>query len=134
MPEIKLVMSNTKTGKSYQRVINEETTLGLMGIKIGQKFNGELVGLAGYEFEITGGSDFAGFPMRRDVEGTVRKRIFTTRGKGVNIEGHGYKVKKSVAGNTIFAKTAQVNVKILKSGKEPLEAAKAEAKEEKKAG
>jgi small subunit ribosomal protein S6e len=131
MTDIKLVIGNTKTGKSVQKVITEDTGFGsLIGMKIGQKFNGDLVGLAGYEFEITGGSDYAGFPMRTDVDGITRKRIFSTRGMGVHIEGHGKKIKKTVAGNTIHAKTAQINVKILKEGKEPLEAAKKEEKKE----
>ena len=43
--------------------------------KIGDTFNGALIGLPGYEFKITGGSDRGGIPMRKDVHGPMKKRI-----------------------------------------------------------
>ena len=56
--------------KSYQT----EKDLGIIvGKKIGDKFNGDVIGLNGYVLEITGGSDKEGFPMRNDIEGIGRK-------------------------------------------------------------
>ena len=92
---------------------------------------GEIFDLTGYEFEITGGSDNAGFPMRRDVAGIARKKIAIVKGVGLKKpkKRWGMKLKKTVSGNTINAKTAQVNLKVIKAGAVPLVA---EQKEEKK--
>jgi small subunit ribosomal protein S6e len=134
MAEIKVVLSNPKTGKSYQKVLKDEDSKRLMGLKIGDKLQGESIDLAGYEFEITGGSDFAGFPMRKDVQGIGRKKILATHGVGLRKKrnARGVKIRKSVAANTIYDKTAQVNMKVLKEGKMPLGEDK--VKEEKKEG
>ena len=132
MAEIKVVLSNPKTGKSYQKVLKDEDSKRLMGLKIGDKIKGETMDLAGYEFEVTGGSDFAGFPMRKDVQGIGRKKILATEGVGLRKKrnARGVKIRKSVASNTIYEKTAQVNMKVLKEGKMPLGEDK--VKEEKK--
>lgn len=129
MAEFKVVLSDPKTGKSFQREIKEEGAKPFLGLKIGDAVKGELLDLTGYEFKISGGSDFAGFPMRWDVPGTGRKKIFTTKGVGVSIskkEGGGKRRRKTVAGNTIYAKTAQINMVIMKYGAKPLEEAPAE--------
>ncbi len=135
MAEIKVVLSNPKTGKSYQKVLKDEDSKRLMGLKIGDKIKGETMDLAGYEFEVTGGSDFAGFPMRKDVQGIGRKKILATEGVGLRKKrnARGVKIRKSVASNTIYEKTAQVNMKVLKEGKMPLGEDK-KKEEEKKEG
>ncbi|RMF05823.1 30S ribosomal protein S6e [Candidatus Woesearchaeota archaeon] len=121
MVEFKLVISDPKTGKTVQRVLSEEQSDALIGMSIGDNFKGDLVGLAGYEFVITGGSDYCGFPMRKDVPGTLRKKIYAVGGVGINkTKGKGIRTRKRVAPATIHAKTAQVNVKIVKKGKEDL--------------
>jgi len=134
---MKVVMS-TKDGKSVQKELAEDIREHMHGKKIGDKVTGKDIGFEGYEFEITGGSDSAGFAMRSDVEGHLRKRIFTAKSTGVKLNRLGMKVRKSVAGNTIFEKTAQVNMKVLKEGKSPLaeppaEEASAEGAEQKPA-
>jgi len=73
--------------------------------------------------------------MRRDVDGIVRKKIFLASGIGYKSKGRGQKDKKTVAGNTVYDGTAQVNMRVSKEGKETLahlfpEAPKEEKKEE----
>ncbi len=152
--ELKLVISDPKTGKSLQRELQAEAGKALKGLKVGDSLKGELIGMAGYEFTITGGSDSAGFPMRNDAPGTGRKRILAVKGVGVSNKKkyrgkdkkgmrtmEGMKQRKTVAGNTIYPGTAQVNVTITKAGKENLfaekpaegEAPKEEAKQGEKA-
>jgi len=63
MAEFKLVISDPKTGKSTQKEVQDANAKKLMGLKIGQTFKGEIIDLTGYEFEIRGGSDSAGFMM-----------------------------------------------------------------------
>jgi small subunit ribosomal protein S6e len=131
MAEFKLVISDPKTGRSVQKEIKDDSAKPLLGLKLGDTFKGESVDLPGYEFQITGGSDYAGFPMRSDVVGQARKRITAVKGVGVlnklrkpNPKNKGWRTmegmrqKKTVAGNTIHVKTAQVNVKITKMGRD----------------
>jgi ribosomal protein S6E (S10) len=106
-----------------------------------------VIDMPGYEFRLTGGSDSAGFPMRPDIEGSQRKQILAGTGVGVTNKLRkpnpkkkgwrsmkGMRIRKTVAGNTVYAKTAQVNLKVLKEGREKLggadEPAPAEAKKD----
>lgn len=116
--EIKLVISNPSTGKSYQKQVEDSS---LLGMKIGDKVSGDLFGLPGYELEIRGGSDSAGFPMRRDVDTSGRKHALLTEGPGVHINRKGMKKRKTIRGNTIDESTAQVSVKVVKSGSRAIE-------------
>jgi small subunit ribosomal protein S6e len=86
--------------------------------------------LHGYEFEIAGGSDYCGFPMRKDVNGIMRKAILVTKGFGNKYNRKGMRLRRTVAGNTIYNKTSQVNLKILKYGSTPLLTVTAEEKKE----
>ncbi len=133
MPEIKCVMNDGKTGKSYQKVSADDS---FVGRKIGDKVPGNLLGLTGYELKITGGSDSAGFPMRQDIEGGGRKKLLMNKGVGIK-QGKDF-LRKTVRGNTINAFTMQVNMKIINYGSKSVEELlgiqpKEEKKEEAKA-
>lgn len=132
--ELKLVISDPKTGFSGQKVVKDDAAKKFMSHKIGDKVRGELIDLTGYEFEITGGSDNAGFPMRKDIPGLGRKRVLATKSVGLRLKGNGAVKRKLVAGNTIHEKTVQLNLKIIKEGKEaiPELTPKPKVKEEKK--
>ena len=118
--EIKVVISDPKTGKSYQRIVKDADAKRFVGLKIGDAVRGEIINLAGYEFQLTGGSDYAGFPMRKDVSGTLRKRVLAISGVGMRKTEKGVRQRKTVAGNTVHEKTSQVNFRIVKEGKTPL--------------
>ena len=124
--DIKFVISEPKTGKSYPKIGQVDLT----GRKLGEKIKGDELGLAGFELEITGGSDTAGFPMRKDISIPGRKSALLSSGAGLRKRAtDGVKLRKTVRGDTISSFTAQVNLKVV-SGKEPL--AKALGIEEKK--
>ena len=128
--EFKINISDPKTGKTVKKVVSDQAAQAFLKKRISEKINGDEIGFAGYEFEITGGSDYCGFPMRRDVRGTARKRILIVSGVGIRKKKKsrkGKKIRRTVAGNTIYSKTAQINLKILKHGSKPL--AEAERKE-----
>ena len=137
MVDFKLTIGDLKSGKAYKKDVSGDEAEAFLGKKIGDKITGSKVGFAGYEFEITGGSDSSGFPMRKDVSGTARKRILLVSGLGTRHKRKGMKKRKLVAGNMIHTKTTQINLKVLKSGKTPLgeaptvEAAPKEAEEKK---
>ena len=92
----------------------------LVGMKIGETFNGALIGLPGYELKITGGSDSGGIPMRKDVHGPMKRRILLTTGPCYHPKRHGDKRRKIVRGNEINDETTQVNTIVIKFGKEKL--------------
>lgn len=133
--EFKVNIGDPKTSKTVQKVVSGKEAETFLKKKVGERISGEAIGFAGYEFEITGGSDYCGFPMRRDVRGTARKRILIVSGIGIRKNVRGRKIRKTVAGNTIYSKTAQINLKVLKQGAQPLieekKADEAEKKEEK---
>ncbi len=118
MAEIKLTINDPKTGKSYKHITEGSS---LRGKKLKEKISGDLIGLKGYELEITGGSDKAGFPMRFDLPGPQRKKILLTKGPGVKLKRKGIRKRKTVAGNEISKDTVQVNLKILKVGAKKIE-------------
>lgn len=114
MAEFKIVISDK--GKSMQKEVKEAAAAQFMGKKIGEKVGGDAFELTGYEFEITGGSDHCGFPMRKDVNGTKRKKILSISGVGLHVKKKGNRIRKTVAGNTVHERTAQINLKVLKAG------------------
>jgi len=114
----KIVVSDPKTRKSYQKEVGEE---GLIGKKIGEHVSGSLFGLEGYELELTGGSDKDGFPMRKDVDGTARKKILISDRPGFHPGAPGVRKRKSVRGNTISDDIVQINSKVIKHGNKALD-------------
>ncbi|PLW80151.1 30S ribosomal protein S6e [Candidatus Woesearchaeota archaeon] len=117
MADMKLNVSDVKSGKTKQIVLTADQSKAMIGKKIGEKFKGELLDLTGYELEITGGSDASGFPMRKDNPGVARKKILVVSGVGAKPQRRGQRQRKNVAGNTVYEKTAQINTKIVKAGK-----------------
>ena len=134
MADFKLTIADPKTGKCVQREFKDESNA-LLGKKISDKIEGDSINLEGYELELTGGSDNCGFPMRKDVPGTSRKRILAIEGVGLKKKARGIKQRKTVCGNTVYENIVQINLKIVKQGKENLFAAakEGEAKPEEKA-
>ncbi len=120
MVDFKLVLNDIKTGKSYNREVKDDMARGLMDKVIGDSVQGDTFDMPGYEFEITGGSDNCGFPMRRDVD-TARKKILTVEGVGVKKKHDGIRQRKTVCGSKIHSSIVQVNMKITKHGKAKLD-------------
>lgn len=121
---------------------------GLFGKNVGDKIDGKDVKheLAGYELEITGGSDIAGFPMSKDAEGIGLKKVLLTKGWGMHDTRKGVRLRKSVRGKTISEAVVQLNMNVIKHGhkkldevfpeqvKKEVEEKKEEVKEEVKEG
>ena len=133
MVDLRIVISDPKTGKSVQREVKEENRKPFHGLRLGDKVRGELLDLTGYEFTLTGGSDDSGFPMRKDVQGQAKRQILANSGVGIreNLK-KGKKIRKTVAGNTVGLQTAQLNLKIEKMGNQDIFPKKEEPKTEEK--
>lgn len=113
MPAFKVVISDPKTGKSRQIEVKDEKARALLDKRIGDIIDGELIGVSGVKLQITGGSDIAGFPMRADIEGPVKKYILLSGGVGFHPRKKGERRRKLVRGNTISEDIVQVNTKIV---------------------
>lgn len=100
-------------GKSFQKEIDENL---VYGRKIGEKIDGSSLGLDKFELQITGGSDKEGFPMKKGVEGSSRKRLLLSGGVGYKPKRKGVKRRKSVRGEVVSEEIAQLNLKVLKEG------------------
>ena len=120
--EFKVVISDPETGKAYQKVVSGANANKLVGKEIGDVINGTLVELPpDYELQITGGTDKDGFPMRPDIPGGIRKRILLSGGVGYRPKEKGVRKRKMVRGRMITRDIVQINVKVVKKGKVPLE-------------
>lgn len=98
---------------SWQVRINDERTRELIGLKIGDTFEGSLIGLKNVKLRICGGSDISGFPMRPDLPGGVKVKLLLSGPPGFHPKEKGERRKKTVRGNTITADIVQINAKII---------------------
>src|SRR3989344_5923606 len=114
-----LKLNISEKGKAWRIEVDTEV---LAGKAISDKINGGDIKpeFDGYEFEITGGSDISGFPLKKDVEGLGLKRVLLTKGWGMHKKPKGLKKKrvpqprglrmrKTVRGKIISEKTVQIN-------------------------
>ncbi len=123
MAEFKVVINDTKTGKSYQKAISGTKANSLIGKRIGQEIDGVFVDLPGYKLKITGGTDKDGFPMRPNLQGPGRKKLLLKGGIGFHPKRHGMRKRKMIRGNTVSADIVQINMKIMQYGPKPIEEA-----------
>lgn len=113
---MKVVIADPKQGKCYQVEVDVTKSKPFFGMKIGNEFDGSLVGLTGFKLQITGGTDKDGFPMRKDMHGMERKRILLSAGPGFKPSERGERMKKTIRGNIISEDIAQLNAKVLEYG------------------
>lgn len=110
----------SEKGKAWKLETEDEI---LVGKSIGDHVNGAEIKpeFEGYELELTGGSDTSGFPLSKDVEGFGMKRVLLTKGWGMREPGEGLRKRKTVRGKQIANTTSQINLKVIKAGKKPLQ-------------
>ncbi len=140
MASFKLCISDS-SGKTYQKEVKDSFARPFIGLNIGETVKGDSFEMNGYEFQITGGSDYCGFPMRKGILG-LRKKLVAYGGVGFRGGAKGIKRRKTVCGHKIHERISQINLKVVKQGHKKLAEAlgvaeakkeeKAEAKEEKK--
>lgn len=120
----------SEKGKAWKLENDSEAWVGR---KIGEKIKGSEISkdFEGYELEITGTSDKAGFAGKKDEEGHTLKRVLLTKGWGMHTKPRGLRkhpvqmprglrLRKTVRGNTISRDTVQINLSVLKSGSKKL--------------
>lgn len=114
MVDFKVVLNDTKKGKSHQVQVSGHHANSLIGKAIGDEVDGIFVSLPGYKLKITGGTDKDGFCLKSDLPGMGRRRLLLSKGKGFKAKEKGIRRKKSVRGNTINQDVVQINMKVTK--------------------
>jgi small subunit ribosomal protein S6e len=114
MVEFKVVVNDTKNGKSHKVEVTGHHANSLIGKKIGDEVDGIFVSLPGYKLQITGGTDKDGFPMRKDFPGMGRRRLLLSDSLGYHPTEKGMRKKRSVCGNTVNQKIVQINMRVTK--------------------
>ncbi|RLG77460.1 MAG: 30S ribosomal protein S6e [Thermoprotei archaeon] len=99
---------------SFQIRVRGDAAQRFIGLRIGDTIEGAVVGLPGIKLRISGGSDIAGFPMRPDVPGAVKRYLLLSSGLGFRPRERGERRRKLVRGNTISEDIVQVNTVIVK--------------------
>lgn len=123
---------SVKSGKTFHIELDSDE---LMGKELHDKISGKDVSpdFEGYEFEITGTSDKAGFTSLKEVEGIGLKRVLLSYEKGMKKrpkkEGKkkrsknkpkGLRLRKTVRGRVISSDIVQINLNVLKEGNKKL--------------
>lgn len=121
-----------KHGKTYHIDLESEN---FFGKQIKEKVKGNEISpeLSGYELEITGASDKAGFPALGDFETLGLKGVLMSFGKGMhrrsrregkrkrsNFTPNGLRLRKKVRGKILSPEIVQINLKVLKEGDKKL--------------
>lgn len=108
-------------GKTYKVETESEA---LVGKTLGEVISGNEVApeLEGYELEMTGATDIAGFPAFKEVTGEGLKRVLLKYGKGMKkTRPKGLRLRKTVRGNTISTSIVQINFIVKKEGGKKLQ-------------
>lgn len=133
MVDFKVVVNDTKKGKSHNVQVSGHHANSLIGKKIGDEVDGIFISLPGYKLQITGGTDKDGFSMRSDLPGVGRRRLLLSESKGFRPGERGMRKKKTVRGNTVSQDIVQINMKVIKHSSRSIDQLiKTEAKEKPK--
>lgn len=117
MVDFKVDLANPTEGKTYKITVSGQHANVLVRKKIGDEVDGMFFGLPGYKVMITGGSDKDGFPMRKDIHSSTRKRILVSDSVGFHPEAYrGQRRKKSIRGGEIATDIVQINAKVTQVG------------------
>jgi len=123
---LNIVISDPKSGKAFSHKAEDAALF--LNHKVGEEVSLDSLGFEGYTAVITGGSDKEGFPIKPDLEGAARRRIFVTLDKK-----KGLRQRIAFRGNLITNETSQVNLAVKKHGSKPFEEFMPKVKVEEKA-
>ena len=108
MAIFKVIVSD-KQGKSISRELKDKEAQPLLNSRIGDLVDSSILGMSNGKFQVTGGSDKSGTPMRKDVHGGVKKYILLSKGTGMRSNQEGIRKRKLVRGNIVTEEIYQLN-------------------------
>ena len=121
MVELKVVVSDPKTGRAY----NVDAGTGAAGAIVGKNIRDEVdagpLGLAGYKIMITGGSDQTGTPARKSLPGAGRKKLLLAEGVGFHAKMEGERRRKLIRAHQVTPEFVQVNARVTAYGEKTLD-------------
>jgi small subunit ribosomal protein S6e len=120
MVELKVVLSDQKTGRAYNISVSGGPAGTLVGKRIGEELDAGPFGLAGNRMEITGGSDRNGTPAKRNLPAAGRRNLLLSKGTGFKPVREGQRRRKSIRGNEITSDFVQINARVTAYGERPL--------------
>ncbi|MCX6820672.1 MAG: 30S ribosomal protein S6e [Candidatus Aenigmarchaeota archaeon] len=121
MAIFKIVVSDPKSKRAGQFDVDQSKASTLVGKRIGDEFDGGLVGFAGYTLRIRGGTDKDGFAMHSDMQGAGRKKALLSGKPCFYPEIKGQRKRKTVCGSTVSESIVQINTVVEKYGEKPFE-------------
>jgi small subunit ribosomal protein S6e len=113
MAEFQVVVSDPETGDSYQVEVDGQDANRFLGRSLGDEVDGGAVGLSGFTLELTGGSDEAGRPMRKEVSGAGLSEVLLEGGVGFKPSRDGERRRVTVRGREVSDEVVQLNVKVV---------------------
>ena len=121
MVELKVVVSDPKTGRAYNVDASTGAAGSIVGKKIGDELDAGPLGLAGYKILITGGTDQTGIPARKSLPGAGRRRLLLAEGVGFHPAMEGERKRKMIRAHEITPEFVQVNARVTAYGEKPLD-------------
>ncbi|MGA2104579.1 30S ribosomal protein S6e [Methanoregula sp.] len=121
MVELKVVVSDPKTGRAYNVVASTAAAGAIVGKKIGDELDAAPLGLAGYKILITGGSDQTGTPSRKSLPGAGRRKLLLAEGVGFHPVMEGERRRKMIRAHQITPEFVQVNARVTMYGEKTLD-------------
>ena len=121
MVELKVVVSDPKTGRAYNVDASTGAAGAIVGKNIGDEVDAGTLGLAGYKIKITGGSDRTGTPARKSLPGAGRKRLLLAGGVGFHPVVEGERKRKLIRTQEITPDFVQVNARVTAYGDKTLD-------------
>jgi len=121
MVELKVVVSDPKTGRAYNVDASTGAAGAIVGKNIGDEVDAGTLGLAGYKIKITGGSDRTGTPARKSLPGAGRKRLLLAGGVGFHPVVEGERKRKLIRSHQITQDFVQVNARVTTYGEKSLD-------------
>lgn len=120
MADFKVVLSDPKSGASYNIEATGGVAGALMGKSVGDVIKGDLIGFDGYSIEITGGTDRTGIPARKDLPGAGKRKILLSESTGFHPTYDGQRRRKTIRAAEITGDFVQVNAKVVEYGSKDL--------------
>lgn len=121
MVELKIVVSDPKTGRAFNVDASGGAAGAIVGKHIGDEIDAGVLGLAGYKIQITGASDRTGIPAKKSLPGAGRKRLLMTEGVGFHPKMDGERRRKTIRSNEITSDFVQINARVTTYGDKTLD-------------
>jgi small subunit ribosomal protein S6e len=121
MAELKIVVSDPKTGRAFNVDASGGAAGAVVGKRIGEEIDAGPLGLAGYKIQITGASDRTGTPAKKSLPGAGRRKLLMGKGVGFHPRMEGERRRKTIRSNEITSDFVQINAQVTAYGDKTLD-------------